>query len=547
MGVTTWIRQLLIGLILCGTVLTADEFPFTPPANFTLRPDYIALHHPVTTNQITAQLYFDQGLTLLYAFNHDAAYWSFLKATQIDPQMAMGYWGMALAQGSNINMNAPPSREKTAYEVIQKALKLSDQVSESERDYIQALSRRYSNDPHPNSQQLAENYSRAMGDLVKKYPDDLDATVLFAETIMDLHPWRQWSLDGQPLDRTIEAVQALESVLKRDPRHLGANHYYVHVIEASGNPERALMCAERLKTLLPSAGHILHMPSHIYLLVGDYRQAVTCNEEAVAVDRRYIREYGSEGIYPIHYLSHNLYFLSRAYSMAGNFVAAKQAADDLGQLYLPHAHRMPELEYYVPTSMFVLLRFHKWKAILDLPEPPQQMQITRALWHFSRAMAFTALGDLQNATQERRIFLEDKAKISPDVVYGYNKAEKSLKIAESLLDGTLAEAQHRLSEALAFFQTAVNEQDTLLYNEPPDWFFPVRETLGGILLRNRRFEEAERVFRDDLTRHPGNGRSLFGLRECLIGQSRHHDLFWINQQFQRAWMYSDTTLTVDGL
>jgi hypothetical protein len=527
--------------------LTGDEFPFEPPQNFTLNPKYIAVHHPVNTSQVLAQLYFDQGLTFLYAFNHDAAYWSFLRASEVDPHMPMAYWGMALSLGSNINMEITPKRSQAAYQVIQKGLQLALDGSESERDYIKALSSRYSNDANFDQKQLAINYNQAMRELSNKYPDDLDANVLFAESLLDVNPWNQWSVDGKPLEGTMEAVRKLQSVLRKDPRHLGANHYYIHAVEASTHPEIALMSAERLKTLLPSSGHILHMPSHIYLLVGDYLQAAKSNEEAIAMDREYIREYGLRGIYPVHYLSHNMYFLSRAYTMLGCFEDAKQAAQELTVFYAPYFKQMPELEYYASSPLTVLVTFHRWKEILEMPRPNPDLQMTTVLWHFGRAMAFAGLGDVSKAITEQRLFLEEKKKLSDEQAFGYNKAYQILRIANDSLEAKLAEAQGNLHKAVDFLKKAVAEQDTLRYNEPPDWFFPIRETYGGLLLRMHQFSEAEAVFRDELKRHPRNGRALFGLRESLQAQSKTHDLYWINDQFQKAWRYSDSPLTVKEL
>ena len=325
-------------------VLFADEFPFKPPQNFTLNPQYIGLHHPVKASQILAQLYFDQGLTFLYAFNHDAAYWSFLRASEVDPEMAMAYWGMAFSLGSNINMEITSERSKIAYEVIQKAIQRSANGPENEKDYIQALARRYSKDPNADKKQLAIQYSQAMQKLSNKYQDDPDAAVLYAASILEIDPWHQWSLDGKPFEGTIEAVRTLESVLRRNPDHVGANHYYIHAVEGSSHPEFALKAADRLRKLLPSSGHILHMPSHIYLLVGDYAQAASTNEEAIAADREYIRNYGMDGIYPLSYLPHNLFFLSRAYAMEGRFEDALQAANELAAFYLSYFNEMEGLE-----------------------------------------------------------------------------------------------------------------------------------------------------------------------------------------------------------
>jgi tetratricopeptide (TPR) repeat protein len=386
-----------------------------------------------------------------------------------------------------------------------------------------------------------------MRELVSKYRDDLDATVLFAESLLDINPWNQWSLEGKPLPGTMEAVHTLESVLKRDPTHLGANHYYIHAVEASKHPEVALVSANRLKTLLPSSGHILHMPSHIYLLVGDYHEAARTNEEAVAADREYIRQYGEGGIYPVHYLSHNYYFMSRAYTMEGNFDRAKDAADELLQFYLPHFKHMPELEEYASAPLTVLITFHRWKDILNIPKPNDEMKTINVLWHFGRSIAFAHLGDLTKALEEQTNFDKEKDKLSVELKFGYNEAKKILTIADLSLKATLAEVQNKNSEAFNFLTQAVAEQDTLHYDEPPDWFFPIRETLGGLLLRTKKSKEAEIVFREELKRHPRNGRALFGLKESLKDQSKLYDYYWVNEEFQKAWKYSDSQLTRNDL
>ena len=531
--------------LLLSTPLLGEAFRTTPPDSFTLNPRDIALHHPVTASNVTAQLYFDQGLTFIYAFNHEAAYWSFLKAAEADPQMPMAYWGMALTLGSNINMDAPASRVKEAYQLVQKAQALSTSLTKNEESYLQALAKRYSANPDADSKQLAADYSLAMKQLVAQFPDDLDAATLFAESLLNLHPWHQWSQTGEPLEGTLEAVQTLESVLKRQPHHLGANHYYIHAIEASPHPERALMSAQRLETSLRTSGHIVHMASHIYLLVGDYHKAAECNENAAIQDRLYIQAYGTEGIYPVHYLSHNLYFLSRAYSMEGRFADAKRAADELQALYLPHAHSMPELEYYLSASPFVLLRFHQWESVLSLPEP--SLPLTHALWRFSRARALAGIGNLSQAKEELRLFESEKTRLPASLEFGYNLAAQVLAIAQLVAESAIQRQELNLSLAITSLERAVELQDALHYNEPPDWFFPLRESLGKLLFEEGRFADAERIFRQDLALHPRNGRALFGLKESLKAQGKRDDYQWVNREFEQAWMYSDRPLRMDDL
>lgn len=541
-----WCLTALLSISLYQNPIYSDEFLFDPPKSFTLSPEYIALHHPVNTKSESAQLYFDQGLTFLYAFNHEAAYWSFLKASEADPNLAMAYWGQALAMGSNINMEITPNRAKTAFDTVQKAWHLAEQGPDNEKAYISALKQRYSNDPKADKQQLALRYSEAMQRLTNQYPDDPDAAVLYAESLLDTRPWNQWSLDGVPQKGTLEAIAALESVLITHPMHLGANHYYIHVIEASPYPYRGLMSAERLKTLLPSSGHILHMPSHIYILVGDYEQAALSNENAIAADREYGQKHGTGGIYTVHYLSHNYHFLSQAYSMLGNYERAKQAAEQVFNLYAPHFHMMPELEQYASTQMFVLLRFHQWNELLNLPEAPEEMHITRALRHFGRGVAFANLGNTKQALEEQKLFLA-AAKLPSSTMYGNNYAAHIFKLAQYYLEGILAEKEQRNEEAIESFKKAIAEQDSLKYDEPPNWLFSVRDTLGALLLKDKQYAKAEEVFREDLRLHPRNGRSLFGLKEALSAQSKWVDYYWVNQAFQKAWSFSDTVLNLDNL
>lgn len=535
-------------LLLNAGYVAGHDFPFTPPQNFILNPQYIALHHPVQTEKVLAQLYFDQGLTFIYAFNHDAAFWSFLRASEVDPKMSMAYWGMALALGPNINMEMSSINGEKAHAIVQKAVQLSANGPENEKMYIQALAQRYSNDSNENGKQLAIRYNQGMQKLIEKYPEDPDAAVLYAESLLDINPWNQWSLDGKkPLEGTLEAIDALEGVLKRFPEHVGANHYYIHAVEASDHPERALVCADRLRTLLPSSGHILHMPSHIYLLVGDYLQAVNSNLAAVAADRAYIREYGMEGIYPLHYLSHNLYFLSRAYTMEGRFGDAKQAADDLTAFYVSNFNKMEDLEYYASAPLTVLISFHRWKDVLQMEPPIKIMKVTTTLWHYGRGLALANLGDMPKALEEQKLFLESKDEIKGDYAFGYNRAAQILDIAHDSLAATIAEKQGKIDQAIVSLKHAITIQDQLRYNEPPDWFYPTRISLGALLLRMQKPQEAEMVFRNELKRHPRNGRALFGLKESLKAQSKMIDYYWVNEEFEKAWQNSSVKLNINEL
>src|SRR6516225_117840 len=334
-------------------------------------------HHTISTKNPEAQRFFDQGLTLVFSFNHEEAARSFRRASELDPQSAMAFWGVALALGPCINLDVDPPREKAAYEAAQKALLLAPSATERERAYIQALSKRYSSDPKLDLRELDAQYVNAMRELHEHYPDDLDAATLYAESLMDLHPWKQWSLDGRPTEGTEEILAVLESVLRRDPHHLGANHYYIHATEASPHPEWALASAHRLETLAPAAGHLVHMPAHTYMRVGDYSAAAHSNVVAAGVDRVYLRESGTTGsMYDMMYYCHNLHFLAASHSMQGDFTHAKQAADELATHVSPMLHDMPIAEVYAPTPIFVLVRFHRWDDALGLTPPDPSLIMT---------------------------------------------------------------------------------------------------------------------------------------------------------------------------
>ncbi|MGH9649323.1 MAG: hypothetical protein ACRD3I_02515, partial [Terriglobales bacterium] len=339
-------------------------------------------HHPVKTSSPEAQTFFDQGFRLLYAFNHDEAERAFRRAAQLDPKMAMAWWGVSYAVGPNYNLPVDAAREKIAYDAVQKALALSAGGPEAERAYIEALARRYSNDPNPDYSQLARNFEDAMRQLSQRYPDDLDAATLFAESLMNLRPWELWNKDGSPAPGTSEIVSVLESVLRRDPHHIGANHYYIHAVEASSSPDRALPSAGRLGTLAPAAGHLVHMPGHVYIRVGDYEAMRRSNIAAALTDETYLKTAPPNilgGIYSLMYYSHNLHFIAVAAAMEGRYAEAHSAADRLAGHIAPHAPAMPGVESFMSAPLVADLRFHRWDNVLKMPEPPAAWKITRIL------------------------------------------------------------------------------------------------------------------------------------------------------------------------
>lgn len=503
-----------------------------------------AIHHPVSTPNPQAQEFFDQGLSLIYAFNHDEAVRSFQHAAKLDPHLGMAYWGMALALGPNINLNVDPNRELAAYQAVQQALILSTQAPTQERDYITALAKRYSQDSHADLYQLAVDYAQTMASLVKRYPNDLDAATLYAESLMDLHPWQHWTKDGKPQADTEEIVAVLESVIKRNPNHLGANHYYIHAVEASPSPERALVSAKRLETLALSAGHLVHMPSHIYFRVGDYQGAMRANEQAIAQDDIYINKYQVQGTYSMMYYNHNIDFLMVASSMAGRYQDALQAADKLVANVTAIDPYTPMLEGFLGSKMLIQVRFNDWDAILKTPAPDAKLPTTTALWHFTRGMANAATGNLEDAASQSRALLAAKQVISTEATIGLSPASRILDIASKVLNAKIAREKHDYESAIKLLEKAVVAEDALDYVEPPDWYFPTRESLGGVLLAKGDYAEAEKVFRADLKKYPHNGRSLFGLQTSLQALGKDDAAQVVEAELRTAWKDADPQLDI---
>jgi hypothetical protein len=502
-------------------------------------------HHPVSTTNAEAQKLFDQGLALLYAFNHAESIRSFKRAAELDPNLAMAHWGIALALGPNINADVNPETEKAAYDAVQKALSMK--APPAERAYIEALAKRYSADPKADLRQLAVDYKNAMGQLAKNYPDDLDAATLYAESVMDLRPWKLWSPDGKPAEGTEEIIGVLESVMRRDPNHIGANHYYIHVVEASPNPEWALPSADRLGSVVKTAGHLVHMPSHIYMRAGDYARAAASNKEASAVDRAYIEGNNIKGIYAAGYYSHNLHFLAIAASMQGRFAEALAASDQLSQNVKPYLTDIPFLENFMPTSTLVLVKFRKWDEILNSPEPEKQLALANSVWHWARAMAYAGKGQVPQAVAEQALFTEQRKGIKQGSQWGLNSTDQILDVAGHMLNGKLALAQKNKELAVKEFQEAVAGEDAFAYDEPPAWFLPARESLGGALLSAGKSADAETVFREDLKRNARNGRSLFGLTESLKAQGKTDAARMVEREYRGAWKDADSKLSIDSL
>jgi tetratricopeptide (TPR) repeat protein len=540
-------------VIFCGVFALAQEHG--AHASAAVKPAALmtglgTIHHPVSTKNVQAQQFFDQGLRLIYAFNHDEAGRSFQRATELDPKLAMAYWGVAEAVGPNYNDPASDERFKAAHDAIQKAVDLSAGAPPNEQAYIQAMAKRFPEDPKADRRKAAEDYRDAMRELVKNFPDDLDAATLFAESGMNLHPWGLWHVDGTPEEGTEEVVATLESVLKRDPEHMGAVHYYIHAVEASRSPQRALAGASKLPAMAPAAGHLVHMPAHVYIRTGDYEAAVKTNQLAAAADRAYLKASGVQGIYPMMYYSHNLHFIAMCAAMNGNYPEAKKNADMLAAHVAPGVKMMPPLEGFMTIPIAVEVRFHKWDTLIAMKQPDPSMQITTVFWHFGRGMALAGKGETSKAEAELKL-VSDAEKATPeDMPFAMpvnNKAKDVLKIAENVLAAKIAMAKKDGDAAIEKLQEAVAIQDTLKYDEPSDWFFPVRESLGAALLMKGDAAGAEKVFREDLDRNPRNPRSLYGLQEALKKQGRDYDAGFVEKQFNTSWKGGAGSLKMEDL
>ncbi len=532
-----------VRLFILASILPVSAFPPNLEGAVPLFDNLGTHHHPVTTTSSVAQRYFDQGLRLFYAFNNDEALRSFQQAARLDPSAAMAYWGIALALGPTINMPMTRQGDDTAYRAIQIARSLSNAASERERAYIAALGRRYSPQGAGDPTVRGRSYAAAMRDLAKRFPLDLDAATLFAGALLNLRPWDQWTPDGRPQPGTLEVVATLERVLQQNPNHPGANHYYIHALEASPYPEKALPAAERIDKLMPGAGHIVHMPSHIYFRLGRYAEAVESSRRGAAVDREYIRKWNPQGNYREMFYPHNIYFEWAALMMEGRSAEVLRAARDLSAIYsYEMARSRPFVEFFMPVALFSLARFGRWDDILRQPRPPNELRYLTGMWHYARGLALAARGQPNKASFEKERLADIAVAVASRVPLVGNSPAVLLRLASTVLAGELAARRGRTEEAVHYLREAVQLHDQLRYDEPPAWYYPVRQALGAVLLVAGRVKEAEQVYRDDLEKHPSNGWSLFGLAKCLRVQHRDEDATAVEVVFRRAWARADVAL-----
>jgi len=504
----------------------------------------VDLNFPISTGSPKAQEYFNQALVLTYGFDHSDAEVSYLKTAELDPQAAMPWWGAAFVLGPNINAPMDPSAAPKAYERAQKALELSAGATPKERALIAALAERYASEPRADRSVLDQAFAEAMEKVYRQYPDDPDVAVLYAESLMDLHPWNYWTADdeAQPWTPPIETI--LEKVIASHPEHPHGHHLYIHLMENSPRPEATVKSADIIRDLVPGAGHLVHMAGHGYYAAGLYHDCAVVNEEAIGVDKVLKSSFDTSGLYQLAYMPHNLHFLLAATMMEGRSKDAVSAARRLAAGVDPEQMRQPglaSLQHFYQTPYTALARFGMWDEILAEPAPSADLLYPTAMWHYARGLAFTRRGDLEKAGEELSSL--KKAAAEPELsemrIWDLNRVTDLLGIASEVLAGEIAAAGGDDQTALSHFERGVAIQDRLTYDEPPTWYYPVRQSLGAHLLEMRRVEEAEKVFRKDLLENAENPYALYGLAQCLKAQGRTMEATEADRRFRRAWSRAD--------
>lgn len=496
-----------------------------------------------------ANTFFNQAVALTYGFNHLEAERSYKQVAALEPTLAIAYWGQALVLGPNINGAMDPSAVEPAMKAIAKAIQLKPHASAKEKDLIDALASRYSNDLSMGDRsELDEAYAFAMRSLVAKYPNDPHIRTLLAEALMVIHPWDYWHSDGRPKEWTPEILEVLETGLKQHPKHAGLIHYYIHASEASRSPERAETYADTLQNLVPGAGHLVHMPSHIYIRVGRYQDGVVANENAMKVDDEYINQCRAQGVYPVAYIPHNRHFLWAMATLQGNSKKAIMAAENMAAHIDTQLMREPglgTLQHYWVTPIYAYTRFGKWDKILSQAQPATDLTYPTGVWHYARGIAYTAQNQLKNAERELtalKTLIQDE-RLKEITVWDINDAQSVLSIAALVLEGELLGKSQQFERSINAFERAIAIETALNYNEPSDWHYPVRQSLGAVLLEAKRYTEAEAMYRADLNAFPNNGWSLFGLHQALKHQGKHKAAKAVDKQFKKSWKWADITLT----
>jgi hypothetical protein len=542
----------LAGVAGTGQVAAAQEQPHqhmsgmptvTEHAAAPLYENLGALHYRIT-GAAAAQAYFDQGLRLTWGFNHDEAVASYTEATRQDSTCAMCWWGIAFALGPNINAPMDTAAVRPAWAALQKAQANAARATPKERDFIAALATRYSADPAANRPQLDSAFATAMGKLARKYPTDPEAQTVYADAIMNLSPWNYYTDRGTRLrPQTAELVATLERTIKRYPDHPGACHLYIHAVEASTTPGRAVPCADRLAKLMPGAGHLVHMPSHIYMRVGRYDLVADHNHDAVGQDESYIQDRKPAGFYKYTYYPHNYHMMYAGLMFLGRGQETIAAARKLvGVVPAEVTRQVPPLEYFFPTPYWAMARFGRWDDLLAEPAPAEHQRYTKGMWHYTRALALSAKGRPAEAKAEHDSVVAIADATPKEQPAGINSAKAILQLAERHLAGRLAAAAADTAAATAAYQEAVTLEDALVYDEPPAWYQPIRLELGALALAQGKAAEAERHYRDDLAHWPNNGWALHGLAASLRAQKKDAEAARVEAQFKKAWERADIRL-----
>jgi tetratricopeptide (TPR) repeat protein len=505
-------------------------------------------HMAISTRSPLAQRYFDQGLRLTYAFNHDEAIKSYREGTREDATCAMCWWGIAYALGPNINVPMDTAAVRPAWEALQRAVRLAPAAAPRERAYIKALAARYVPITDADRSGLDSAWADAIGEVSRRYPADPDAATLHAEALMDLRPWHYWTNAGKPLaPSTLEQVAILERVLRQHPRHPGACHFYIHAVEASNFAERAVPCAERLGSLMPGAGHLVHMPTHIYVRLGRWDAAVEHNAMAVHADQEYLDARHPTGVYPLGYVPHNYHVMWEALSMTGRSAEALAAARAIqAKVPLEAVRMVPPFEYYSPVVLFTLVRFSRWDDVLKEPAPAAELRYTTGIWYYARGLAHAAEGHLDSAAVALDSVKAIAAAIPPEQQANLNSSRALLRIAERHLSADLAARRGQTDAAVKALRDGIAIEDDLVYDEPTAWILPLRQPLGAVLLAANRPKDAERAYRQDLVRYPNNGWSLHGLAQALEAQGRAREATAVEARFRKVWRKSDVKLTEAG-
>jgi tetratricopeptide (TPR) repeat protein len=514
----------------------------------TLLDDLIDLQFPITTTNPLAQKYFNQGLVLTYGFDHADAEVSYLEAARHDPEAAMAYWGAAFVLGPNINATMDAADAPRAYALAQQALALSSKASEKERALIEALATRYAPEAPADRSALDQAFAEAMRQVYGRYPDDPNIAVLFAEALMDLHPWDYWTEDDQAQPWTPEIQTLLEKVMAAHPRHPHGHHLYIHLLENSPTPEATVKSADIIRHLVPQAGHLVHMAGHAYYAAGLYHDCSVVNEEAIGVDKVLRASFDTEGLYQLAYMPHNMHFLLASYMMEGRSREAVALARTLSAGVNQEMMRQPGLEslqHFYLTPYYTLVRFGRWDEILAEPAPPDDLKYPRAMWHYARGIAFSRKGDSGSAAAElaKLRALAADASLTDMMIWDLNKVTNLLGVAIEVLAGEIAAARGNKEEALTHFERGVALQDKLAFDEPPTWYYPVRQSLGTLLLELGRTPEAEAVFRTDLRKNAENPYALYGLTQSLQAQQKSELADDTDQRFRRAWSRADVKMS----